>query len=358
MYVDDELDNLSSFKASFRRVWNVFTAQNEKEAFNILQENEIQIIVSDQRMPEIKGVDLLTKIRKKYPESIRILLTGYADLEVVIDAINKGEIYRYFSKPWNNEILHEAFVHCSEIYQQKKELRIKDEELKKSYRELESFVYSASHDLRAPLVSVLGVVKLAKIQMAQGKEPVDYLNHIEESVQTLDKFVKNIINYYQNMKQAVQASEINIYQMVDEVFLTYKHYEGAENIVLHNKVDSEATIFTDELRLKIIVNNLITNALKYHDSTKKDQWVKVHAEINKTEFLINVEDNGKGIAKDQVEKVFEMFYTGTNGKSKGTGIGLHIVKEAAEKISGTVSVKSEQGQGTTFTIKAKNEKEL
>ena len=318
MYLDDEIDNLTSFKASFRREWNILTAINHTEAFQILSDNEVQIVVSDQRMPEKTGVEFLTEVRNKFPDCVRILLTGHADLESVIDAINESGIYRYFTKPWNDQVLHEAFTHCAEIYIQRKELKQKDEDLLKSYKELESFVYSASHDLRAPLVSILGVVKLAKIQKAQGIEPVDYLHHIEHAVQNLDKFVKNIINYYQNRKQTIQCAEVDLDLLLDEVFLTFKHFDGAENIKLSKNIEKSAPLYSDELRLKIILNNLISNALKYHDSTKKEQWIKVDAEITEDEFSIEIKDNGKGIAKDQVEKVFDMFFTGTNGKSLGT----------------------------------------
>jgi len=183
-----------------------------------------------------------------------------------------------------------------------------------------------------------------------------YLHHIEHAVQNLDKFVKNIINYYQNRKQTIQCAEVDLDLLLDEVFLTFKHFDGAENIKLSKNIEKSAPLYSDELRLKIILNNLISNALKYHDSTKKEQWIKVDAEITEDEFSIEIKDNGKGIAKDQVEKVFDMFFTGTNGKSLGTGIGLHIVSEAIEKIGGTISLTSDKEIGTSFLVKGKNGK--
>ncbi len=121
LYVDDERSNLTAFKASFRRNYNIFTSENISDALAILKENEIQIILTDQRMPEMTGVEFLQSIIPKYPEPIRILVTGYSDIQAVIDAINKGQIYKYISKPWNNDYLKVAIDKANEVYSLRKE---------------------------------------------------------------------------------------------------------------------------------------------------------------------------------------------------------------------------------------------
>jgi len=350
LFIDDESNNLSSFKASFRRKWRTLTTTSSDEAFQFLSDNEVGIVVADQRMPDMTGTEFLSKVREKYPDSIRILLTGYADINAVIEAINSGEIYRYFQKPWNEDLLSEAFTHCMEVYKGRVELREKNEALIKSYNELESFVYSASHDLRAPLVSILGVIKLARAQKEKGQEPIDYLNLIENSVDNLDKFVKNIINYYQNRKQDTILRQINLDILTDEIYANYKHYDGADEINFEKEIPEGTHLIMDELRLKIIMNNLISNAIKYHDHSKSEKVVKVSYSQSDENHIIKVSDNGKGIADSQKEKVFDMFFTGTNGKSIGTGIGLHIVKEAILKLNAEIKLESSVGEGTTFTI--------
>ncbi|SFE35884.1 Response regulator receiver domain-containing protein [Chitinophaga sp. CF118] len=121
LYIDDEIHNLNAFKASFRRLYTVFTAVSAEEAEALLGKEEIQIIISDQRMPKMTGIEFFESILDKYPEPIRILLTGYADINAVIDAINKGQVYKYFSKPWNEEELRHNIEKAYEVYSLRKE---------------------------------------------------------------------------------------------------------------------------------------------------------------------------------------------------------------------------------------------
>ena len=119
LYVDDELNNLVSFKAVFRIKYNIFTAISGEEAIKILEANTINIIITDQRMPQMTGVEFLESILDKHPDPIRILLTGYADMNAVIDAVNKGKIFHYLSKPWNEEELDMTIMRAFDVYKQK-----------------------------------------------------------------------------------------------------------------------------------------------------------------------------------------------------------------------------------------------
>jgi response regulator RpfG family c-di-GMP phosphodiesterase len=121
LYIDDEIHNLNAFKASFRRLYTVFTAESAEDAVKILSENDIHIIISDQRMPRMTGIEFFESILERFPEPIRILLTGYADINAVIDAINKGQVYKYFSKPWNEEELRHNIEKAYEVYALRKE---------------------------------------------------------------------------------------------------------------------------------------------------------------------------------------------------------------------------------------------
>jgi response regulator RpfG family c-di-GMP phosphodiesterase len=125
LYVDDEMNNLISFKAVFRIKYNVLTAISGEEAKKILQNNTVNIIITDQRMPNMTGVEFLESILNDYPDPIRILLTGYADMGAVIDAINKGKIFHYLTKPWNEEELDMTINRAYEVYKK----NIEDKEL-------------------------------------------------------------------------------------------------------------------------------------------------------------------------------------------------------------------------------------
>lgn len=129
LYVDDEVHNLNAFKASFRRVFNIFTAESAKDALAILQSETIHIIVSDQRMPVMTGVEFFQSILTDYPDPIRILLTGYADINAVVDAINKGQVYLYITKPWEDEYLKQNLQKAFEIFELRKENRSLIEQL-------------------------------------------------------------------------------------------------------------------------------------------------------------------------------------------------------------------------------------
>lgn len=137
LYVDDEWYNLTSFKATYRRYFSVHTAKSAKEGLEILKENEINVVLSDQRMPNITGVEFFKIIKKEYPEPIRILITGYSDIDAVIDSINEGEVYRYISKPWEPNDLRLVIEQANEVFSLRKENLRLMEALKDSNQKLE-----------------------------------------------------------------------------------------------------------------------------------------------------------------------------------------------------------------------------
>lgn len=137
LYVDDELHNLNSFKACFRRDFSVFTAQTVDEALRILKEQEIHLIVTDQRMPETTGIEFLESIIKDYPDAIRMLLTGYADIDAVVDAINKGRVFKYIQKPWEEALLRKTIQEGLELYALNRANKKLTEELEENNKQME-----------------------------------------------------------------------------------------------------------------------------------------------------------------------------------------------------------------------------
>jgi len=137
LYVDDEENNLSSFKATFRLKYKVFTAISGADAISILEKNEIHVIVTDQRMPNMTGVEFLEKVLERFTDPIRILLTGYTDMNAVVDAINKGKIFHYLTKPWNEEELDKTIERAFDIYQEREKIKTMNEKLEISNSQLE-----------------------------------------------------------------------------------------------------------------------------------------------------------------------------------------------------------------------------
>lgn len=352
LYLDDEEQNLFSFVALFRRDYNVFTTTSAPQAVEYLSNNKVHIIFSDQKMPEVSGVEFFETIRHDYPDAVRILITGYADIDAVIDAINRGQVYRYVTKPWDANELKVCIENAVEKYYRDKELYLKNKELERVNAELEQFVYSASHDMRAPLASIKGVINVAKADGLDAKT-LNYLEMIERSTNRLNDFVTNIIYYYQNSQSDEIISEIDFDKLLDEVIEKYRNHDTTQHIRFEKTVAGSAIYKADIHRLKMILNNLLSNAIKFSDSKKDDCFVSLEVIVNLEKVMIKVADNGIGIAAEEIPKIFNMFYPSTD-KNSGSGVGLYIVKQAVEKMKGNITVKSDVGIGTRFIVELPN----
>ncbi len=221
--------------------------------------------------------------------------------------------------------------------------------LKKLNDELDSFVYSTSHDLRAPLASVLGLLNLAQTESSEEIKS-EYLNMMEKSVKKLDGFIKDIIDYSRNSRLEIQRDTIQLEEMVVDTFEGFKFMDDEERIAKDIKIDLPNPFQSDTRRIKIILNNLISNSIRYHRPYSAEPVIGVIAFEEEEWVVIQVKDNGQGIDEKHMDKIFNMFYRATEGTS-GSGLGLYIVKETALKLKGNVSVESKKGEGTTFTVK-------
>jgi signal transduction histidine kinase len=198
--------------------------------------------------------------------------------------------------------------------------------LTKTNTELDRFVYSTSHDLRAPLTSVMGLINIT--ERSQSPEDVaKYLGMMRDRVLSLDRFIKDITDYSRNNRLEIKKEKVNIYSLAHEVWENLKYSPEAENIRFEVDVPTDLTIESDRNRLQVIIGNLMSNAVRYHDSRKREQYIRLHYQVSGRVFCIKVEDNGQGIDREYHSKIFEMFYR-ANEKSKGSGLGLYIVKEA------------------------------
>ena len=348
LYVDDEENNLNSFRANFRKEYQVFTALNAKNAFEVLKENNINIIISDQRMPETTGVEFLEQTVKLYPESVRLLITGQADIEVVIEAINRGQVSKYIQKPWDWEKLAIALDNCATIYQSREELKLKNKELHKINEELNKFVYSVSHDLRSPLTSIMGVINLTKL--IPELRPADtYFEMIEGRIHKLDDLIKKIINYYKNAGAEDVVEEINFTLLVSSVWELLKYQNS--DISFNLNVDQKTIFKGDFYRLEVVFENLISNAIKYQYPGNKNAFINIEINVDEKNAIILLSDNGIGINPKYIDSIFKLFFRSENSINvEGTGIGLYIVKEAMEKMGGHIKVFSGPSQGTSFEL--------
>jgi len=234
-------------------------------------------------------------------------------------------------------------------------LKRQNRELKKLNTELDSFVYSASHDLKAPLSSIKGLINLAKNETDK-EQLAHYLHLVDQSINKLDAFIKDIVDLSRNARQEVQADLINFNEIVQETFENYQYLENFDKIDKIIKVESTVEFYSDKRRLKVVLNNIISNAIRYFNPFIDNPFVKIRIITDAEKALIIISDNGLGIENEYLDKIFDMFFRASN-LGKGTGIGLYIVKETIQKVKGEIQVESEVEKGTTFSVTLPNLKD-
>jgi PAS domain S-box-containing protein len=245
-------------------------------------------------------------------------------------------------------------VYARDITPQKKTedtLKQQNDELTKINSELDRFVYSASHDLRAPLMSVKGLLNM--IQLDPDKTNTNhYVKLIETSVDRLDHFITEIIHYSRNARMDIVPKRINFNEVVNESIQSLKYMEEAEQVRSIINIHDQEDFYSDSGRLLIIFNNIISNAVRYRDRWK-DSYIQIDIVTNSEKALIRFSDNGIGIPDEYQDKVFKMFFR-ANAESKGSGLGLYIVKSTVDKLEGMVSLQSKLGVGSSFHIEIPN----
>lgn len=232
-------------------------------------------------------------------------------------------------------------------------LALQNLQLKKTNSELDSFVYSASHELRAPLTSVLGLIDLS-ISENKSPELLTNLKMMEKSINRLDDFIRDIIAYSRNKHLEISKEPISFNQLIESSIDTFWYLENTKNIKFNVTINDKIPFASDTKRISILLNNFISNAIKYHDLSKNNPTIWIDITTSKKEGIIVIKDNGLGMEEEQIERIFDMFYR-ISSQIMGTGIGLFIVKEIMTKLNGTINVTSSLGEGSIFTLKLPNE---
>lgn len=231
-----------------------------------------------------------------------------------------------------------------------KKIRITNTELRKTNEELDNFVYKVSHDLRAPISSILGLVNIARNDNAV-ENMLACVDQIEKSATTQDNFIKDIIELTKNARVKPKSQKINFKKLVDETFEYLQFSMHAETPKPRLHLEQKKDFYSDGNRMKVIFNNIISNSIKYSDPKKTEIDIKV--EVLNGHANINIEDKGKGIEKKYQDDVFKMFFRATD-QNAGSGLGLYIVKETVNKLKGNISLESVVNKGTILSMKLPN----
>ena len=287
----------------------------------------------------------------------------YMTLQTFIFHIFLAAIIFFICGLWAWKLKKQTEVQIEQTYEmgrfqeeqaQRNALLQSNEELRKSNKELDRFVYSVSHDLRAPLSSMLGVVGLCEMG------PMDpfmekNVSLLKNSIKKLDGFIIDILDYSRNSRLEVNTQEVHFADLLTDVCnnLKFMCTDDQRNVEVRTKIENGVSFYSDRSRLSIILNNLISNSIRYQNPQEADPFVEIAVAISPSSADIRISDNGIGIERANHEKIFNMFYR-VSTQSVGSGLGLYIVKETVEKLNGVINLESEPGKGTVFNIHLPN----
>lgn len=381
LIIDDEIEITKSIARQFRKKYTVFSATSAKEGIAIMEKEHIQVVLSDQRMPDMTGVDFFSVIKDKYPDALKLLLTGYSDIEAVIGAINEGQVFRYVTKPWNpdelDSIVKEAFekyelitnnrrlmlsLQDSNIRLEEKvkartsELEMLNSRLSDLNKEKNSYIGMVAHDLRNPIgiAEAFSGILLEDFDMLTKSLQLEYIGLINKSC----SFSLNLIHEFLDISK-IEAGifDLNLSQQ-DYISFLFENVKRnamlaknkSQKIVVKTSL-SEINFCFDKNKIEQVLNNLLGNAMKY---SAANTLIQVEVSSSDHGVTTSIMDVGQGIPKDELEKVFHPYQTTSvkaTANEKSTGLGLAIVKKIIESHHGTVTVESEVGKGSVFSFK-------
>jgi signal transduction histidine kinase len=381
LVVDDEKDIIDALYDTFSDKYEVYKANSAAEAMDILKENRVDLVISDQRMPDMTGVELFTEMEKDHPDVGKVLLTGYSDLQAVVDAINKGSVDRYVTKPWDdNEIIHIVLeVLNARLKQAIEEGKRVESQLVQNAKmaSLGELVAGIAHELNNPLgfihANLGNLKKFSKkvIGLIDSYDEVDLSGEAREKVESRKKEI-NYEYLRKRMTEMIERSAVGADRMkkIIQDLKSFSRLDAAEfaeadiheaiettlGIMFHeykNRIEIKREFGTLPLvecyiaRLNQVFMNLVVNAC--HAIEDKGE-IRIKTSTENGMARIEISDTGGGIPEDVVNRIFDPFFT-TKPVGKGTGLGLSISHGIIKQHKGEISAKSKQGEGTTFTIK-------
>ncbi len=359
LFVDDEQNILNAL----RRVFidddiKVLTATNGPDALDMLKGNDISVVVSDNVMPDMAGTQFLDDAKRIAPDSIRIMLTGHADVLAAVEAINRGEVYKFLTKPWDDNELRNTILHSIDrhrILRLNEELKARQSELERLNEEKNRLIGAVAHDLRNPLTVIMGVGELLSLQLKDILNEKQ-LRHVER-LRTSSVFMLNLINnmldvrMIESGKLNLDVRETDIVDLVRQSVDLNNFLAEPKSITIHFTCDDRIPkLRIDPSRMEQMLNNVLFNAVKYSQA-RSAVWADIA--LRGPHVMISVRDEGVGIPALEIGAIFEPFTKGSTRPTageKGVGLGLAIVKKIVEEHNGTISVESKVGCGTTFLV--------
>lgn len=330
--------------------FEVIEAATGEEGIEIVDREKPDIMLLDNKLPGIQGVEVLEYVKKKNYDIVVAMITSYASLDIAVRAHNDGAT-DFIPKPFTPQELKSSIEQITkQQYLRRITHKLKVEGKKVRFQ----FLSVLSHELKAPLNAIEGYLRMIQ-ERQMGESVSEYDSAIERSLQRISgmrNLIMDLLDFTKvNFERQVEKSrEIDVNEMVSMAIVTVSPYAIHKDIQFVTRVKGCNKIWADPNDFEIILNNLISNAVKYNRSGGR---VTVNADCNENEFTISVEDTGIGMSSDESAMLFEEFSRIRNDKTRnisGSGLGLSIVKKVVELYHGVINVESVADKGTTFTV--------
>lgn len=349
LYIDDEADNLVVFEASFEGSYQVFTADSAAKALELLEQRTFPVVVADQRMPGMTGSELFEVMRRKYPHTKRVMLTGYADPNAMLEAINQGQVYYFIKKPWERHVVLSVLTRAIEAY----DLSIANTSLTDRLvvadrcAALGRSAARIAHEMGNRLC-MLPLLELIEEQYADRDDLVEAAAVARQAYERLTELVDEVKSFVRFEQGGHEMLRISLSELVHELtaFLRYDNTLPSNRFSV--RVQKEATVMGNRVKLQQVLINLLKNAA-HAIQGRDDGRVTLLVDADQSGATVTVEDNGCGMADDVAERIWEPFFT-TKG-DEGNGLGLDIVKEIVKAHGGQISCRTAPGRGASFIVR-------
>lgn len=359
LIVEDNKDDLLLIERALRKgnLPFVYECVDTLEEFNeALVSFRPDIVLSDHGMPAFNSLDALNVCLEQQTDIPFILVTGTVSDDYAISCLKNGvDDYILKSNLSRLPTAVRSVLKSRSLEKLKRETQMillkRNEELVNVNRQLDNFVYSVSHNLRSPLLSVVGLLNVADHTHAWFE--LDSLHSMmRSSISRLDDTLKDIIEFSRNSRNDITRDVIDWGKLIERAFTQLEYLYPIKQIVKTQVLDTTAAFFSDAARMEVIFNNLLANAIRYRSKSRALK-ISIAVLTSDSSAVITLTDNGNGIKEDILPHVYRMFYRGTE-ESQGSGLGLYIVKEIMDKLKGEIVLTSNAGAGTTVTLTIPN----
>ncbi len=368
LYVDDERGNLNAFRNAFRRDYNVLVAETAEEGLRIFDEENIDLVLSDQRMPGMTGVEFLQRAFESSPDPCRILVTAYSDIDAIQNAVNQANIFKYIRKPWDTEKLRKTIEQALDVYGLRKLNKALNDELTEKNKALEEanhslresdqlkydFLKIISHEMRTPLNGLKGATQLIRINTEQNlpSKNKDLVSILETSTARLEQFLllAERITNLKAKQYSLTLQDTNIENLIKQ---------AAEEIAPELERNKQTIAYdlcpvsitqTDSQLLSICVREVLHNATKH---SPQGSEIKVSTHSDPENLTIEISDQGGGFPETVLRNLFKIFIREDNGQDRCLGLNLALTKLVMDLHGGTAEAFNHTKGGATVRLSLK-----